>query len=187
MAQTLIRLTSPGVPDLYQGAEYWDLTLVDPDNRRPVDFAARRASLGGNEPAAELLAHWHDGRIKQRIIARALAFRSAQELLFADGSYEPLRVEGPACEHVVAFARALGKRACIVVVPRLSVPLLDPNGVLPLIPEPAWNDTYVMLPRTLADKPWSNVMTGERLQAGGNSLPVGKILGVLPVALMGAI
>ncbi len=188
LSQTLIRLTGPGVPDLYQGTEYWDLTLVDPDNRRPVDFDARRASLGGQEPAADLLAHWHDGRIKQRVIARALAFRAAQEALFADGTYEPLRVEGPAAEHVIAFARVLDDRICVTLATRLPVPLLDADATLPLVPVAAWNETFVSLPKTVADRRWSDVLTGNAAHAdGGASLPVGAALGTLPVALLEAL
>ena len=98
LTQTLLRLTSPGVPDLYQGTEFWDFSLVDPDNRRPVDYAARAAprSTAGKAPPARCSAHWRDGRVKQAIIARALAFRAARAGPVHARRYMPLRVEGPA-------------------------------------------------------------------------------------------
>ena len=109
LAQTLLKLTVPGVPDIYQGTEFWDFSLVDPDNRRPVDFAARAAGLDA-APLADLAAHWRDGRIKQAVIARTLALRRERPALFADGSYEPIAVRGEHADRVIAFARRLGNR-----------------------------------------------------------------------------
>lgn len=116
LAQTLLRLTAPGVPDLYQGAELWDLSLVDPDNRRPVDFARRQSLLGTASAPA-----WRDGAIKQALIQRGLALRRAIPALFADGSYEPIAVDGPLADHVVAFVRRHGADAILVAVPRLPM------------------------------------------------------------------
>jgi (1->4)-alpha-D-glucan 1-alpha-D-glucosylmutase len=114
LAQLALKLTVPGMPDLYQGCEYWDFSLVDPDNRQPVDFAARRKSLGATD-LATATASWRDGRIKQLVAHRLLMLRRTQPALFATGSYEP--IEGP--DHVVAFCRRLGADAVWVVVPRL--------------------------------------------------------------------
>jgi len=125
LAQVVLKLTVPGVPDLYQGTEYWDFSLVDPDNRGPVDFAARRASLGTTS-VATALACWRDGRIKQLVIHRLLALRRAKPKLFTDGTYEP--IEAP--EHLVAFRRHQGTETVHVVVPRLAGCLsLDPGQI----------------------------------------------------------
>jgi (1->4)-alpha-D-glucan 1-alpha-D-glucosylmutase len=114
LSQLVLKLTAPGVPDLYQGTEYWDFSLVDPDNRRPVDFAARRRSLDGTSIATAITS-WRDGRIKQLAAHRLLALRRAKPDLFADGSYEPL----DSGDHVVAFRRQRGADAVVVAVPRL--------------------------------------------------------------------
>src|SRR5712691_3125493 len=94
LAQVLLKLTVPGVPDIYQGTEYWDLSLVDPDNRRPVDFSVREKSLSSTL-IAELATNWRDGRIKQAAIARILAVRKAAPQLLAEGGYLPIPVKGP--------------------------------------------------------------------------------------------
>jgi maltooligosyltrehalose synthase len=120
LAQTLLRLTAPGVPDLYQGTELWDFSFVDPDNRRPVDFALRQKMLG----AETTLAAWRDGAIKQRLIVQTLALRAALPDLFADGSYEPVTVEGRFAEHIVAFVRRHKSDAILTVVPRLPGALI---------------------------------------------------------------
>ena len=123
LAQTLLRLTAPGVPDLYQGTELWDFSLVDPDNRRPVDFALRQKLLG----AETTPANWRDGAIKQRLIVRALALRDALSDLFVHGSYEPVSVEGRLADNVVAFVRRHKSDAILTVVPRLPTTLIrDP-------------------------------------------------------------
>jgi (1->4)-alpha-D-glucan 1-alpha-D-glucosylmutase len=126
LAQALLKLTAPGVPDIYQGTEYWDFSLVDPDNRSPVDFAMRRRSLGKNSAAAlvaALAADWADGRIKQAMIARVLAVRKKMPHLFADGSYVPLEAAGPFAGHVFAFARILGNSAAVVAICRCCASL----------------------------------------------------------------
>ena len=106
LAQTLLKLTAPGVPDTYQGCELWDLSLVDPDNRRPVDFELRRAFSSKRADAGALLASWRDGRIKQHVVARTLALRRRHPELFETGHYEPLEAEGALADRVVAFAAA---------------------------------------------------------------------------------
>jgi len=133
LAQALLKLTVPGVPDFYQGAELWDLSLVDPDNRCMVDFPSRIAALDADRSPVELAASWRDGRIKQAVIHRALAYRRSQPELFARGSYQPLEVSGALADHVVAFTRSYKDVQCVVVVPRLcsSLPtslLLDADA-----------------------------------------------------------
>jgi maltooligosyltrehalose synthase len=131
LAQTLLRLTVPGVPDLYQGTELWDLSLVDPDNRRPVDYALREKLLG--------TASWRDGSIKQALIVQALGLRKTLPDLFAKGSYEPVAVRGPLADHVVAFLRRHDSDVLVVAVPRL------PTGLA--VDQLA--DTFLALPAAL--------------------------------------
>jgi (1->4)-alpha-D-glucan 1-alpha-D-glucosylmutase len=140
LAQTLLRLTAPGVPDLYQGTELWDFSLVDPDNRRPVDFARRQQMLGTTPE----LASWRDGAVKQRLIAQALALRTALPKVFADGSYEPVAVEGRFADHVVAFLRRCGSDVILTVVPRLPQGLIANTADLSL----DLADTRLTLPAT---------------------------------------
>ncbi len=140
LAQTLLRLTVPGVPDLYQGTELWDLSLVDPDNRRPVDFALRQKMLGTETPAT-----WRDGALKQALIVRGLALRLAMPDLFANGSYEPVAVQGRLADRIVAFLRRHGADAILTVVPRLPAGLGRMHAQLSL--EPAGlADTVLALP-----------------------------------------
>lgn len=149
LVQTLLRLTTPGVPDLYQGNEYWDFSLVDPDNRRPVDYALRRRTLDDATPVAELLAHWRDGRIKQALIARVLDCRQAHAELFRRGAYLPLTVQGRHADKVIAFARLGEGEHAVVVAPRLASGLLG-GAVTPLIPAQNWDDTRLVLPFALS-------------------------------------
>jgi (1->4)-alpha-D-glucan 1-alpha-D-glucosylmutase len=143
LAQTLLRLTVPGVPDLYQGAELWDLSLVDPDNRRPVDFALRHTLLGTKSPTT-----WRDGALKQALIVRALGLRAALPQLFARGSYEPVSVEGRLADHVVAFLRRHDSDAMLVVVPRLTAALSTVPTQLAFEPREL-ADTRLVLPAGL--------------------------------------
>ncbi|MBD8682638.1 malto-oligosyltrehalose synthase [Pseudomonas sp. CFBP 13719] len=145
LVQTLLRMTVPGIPDLYQGAEYWDFSLVDPDNRRPVDYAARERSLDARPAVSELLQNWHDGRIKQAMIQRTLQARAAHPALFRDGSYQKLDVQGVHAERIHAFARVLDGATAVVIVPRLASGLLGDTQT-PLIEASAWGDTRVVLP-----------------------------------------
>jgi malto-oligosyltrehalose synthase len=115
LAQTLLRMTVPGVPDLFQGTELWDFSLVDPDNRRPVDFALREKLLG--------TAAWRNGALKQTLISQALGLRKALPDLFAKGSYEPVVAQGPLADHVVAFLRRYEGNALLAAVPRLPTRL----------------------------------------------------------------
>ena len=133
LQQTLLRLTAPGVPDLYQGTEWWDLSLVDPDNRRPVDYVARARMLDATQTikdARTLLTQWHDGGIKQHVIHRALALRNAAPALFLDGAYLPLEVVGVHARSILAFARHDGTAWSITVVTRLATRLLGVDAQL---------------------------------------------------------
>ena len=195
LGQTLVKLTAPGVPDFYQGSELWDLNLVDPDNRRPVDWGERlrlldevlTALAAGRDRAAfadELVKTKADGRVKLFVIHQGLAFRRAHRALFETGAYRPLEVRGAYAEHVCAFARVADGAAAVTVIPRL----LARRGVdaVPLGVE-YWADTWVELPRELAGR-FANALTGERLAtvpAGEDArLLLAEILGTFPVALL---
>ena len=182
LAQTLLRCATPGIPDLYQGTEFWDLSLVDPDNRRPVDFDARRAALSDGAGPDTLLPHWHDGRVKQAVIHRILSLRTRHPALFAQGDYLPLEVEGEHAEKVFAFARRHGDLVAVGVVTRLAYGLI---GETPLVPADAWGDTALVLPPSLSTTELHDVLTGENRPLSGRSVPVATLLDCLPVALLG--
>jgi malto-oligosyltrehalose synthase len=181
LVQTLLRLTVPGVPDLYQGTEFWDFSLVDPDNRRAVDFEARMQGLTAAEPIDALLPHWRDGRIKQALIARLLDARRRQPRLFAAGSYEPIAASGPRAEHVVAFLRRLDDTALVVIAARrMAEPLL--GAAEPSVAASFWEGTTIPLPqgvrcgRHLRTKPGSE----------GNVVALDELLSPLPFAVIEA-
>ena len=130
LSRTVLKIASPGVADFYQGTELWDLSLVDPDNRRPVDYTSRREKLSSLEPLLsgrgageaglrELLEHWEDGRLKLFVTAKALRYRRDHADLFLKGSYAPLEVHGRSAERFIAFRRAYGAEEAVVIVPRL--------------------------------------------------------------------
>ena len=184
LSQAMLRLTAPGIPDLYQGTEFWDFSLVDPDNRRPVDFAAREAALAAGEHPAELLAHWRDGRVKQAVIARALALRARCPGLFTQGSYAALKVEGPAADHVFALMRVHEGRAAIAVASRLATRL----GLrdTPLLPAAAWEGTAIIVPRNIIGRRLVDALAAENGN-GAEARPridVAALLDRLPVALL---
>ncbi len=185
LTQTLLKLVAPGIPDIYQGTEFWDLSLVDPDNRRPVDFTARREALAklGERDAGALVADWRSGAIKMRLVQTGLAVRAGMPELFAKGAYMPLTAEGPLAKHVVAFARQLGDDAVIAVAPRLPLGLLQGQSV-PLIPPEAWADTAIALPAELAERGWRNLLDGGDHPPGAR-LRLGEVLRDSPVALLG--
>lgn len=148
LTQCLLRMSVPGIPDLYQGAEFWDFSLVDPDNRSPVDFAAREAALDHAPSAADLIENWRDGRIKQWVIAQVLALRAVHSNLFRYGDYQPLEVEGDQAERVIAFARQYRDDYLVVIAPRLTANLLGNSAGLHLPPE-QWGNTCVRLPSAI--------------------------------------
>jgi (1->4)-alpha-D-glucan 1-alpha-D-glucosylmutase len=183
LAQTVLRLTTPGVPDLYQGTELWDGSLVDPDNRRPVDYTERDALLNANPGPAALLGSWQTGQIKQSIIARILAFRAAAPALFAEGQYTPLRVEGPASDHVLAFLRQHGSEAALIAVTRLPAKLLS-DSTLPLVPPHAWHGTRIALPHHLAGRTMSAILGCANPAAHRARIAVEDLFANLPVAVL---
>jgi (1->4)-alpha-D-glucan 1-alpha-D-glucosylmutase len=182
LAQTLLKLTVPGVPDTYQGCELWDLSLVDPDNRRPVDFELRRTYLEQRADPTALLASWQDGRIKQHVIARTLALRRRYPDLFKTGAYEPIEPVGDLADRVIAFARRTEQTAIIVVVPRLIAALLLGRD-LPCPAPAAWGDTRLELPPAFAGRKLLNRLSERPVPTSG-WLAVADALADLPVALL---
>ncbi|EPM44457.1 malto-oligosyltrehalose synthase [Pseudomonas syringae] len=158
LAQTLLRLSVPGVPDLYQGTEFWDFSLVDPDNRRPVDYAARQKALAQDASAADLLSNWQDGRIKQALISKVLNLRAQYPVLFSEGSYKPLEIKGSHADQVMAFARETQGVRAVIVVPRISSELLG-TAQTPLINAANWGDTRIMLPFADSDSDWKGLFS----------------------------
>lgn len=182
LAQCLLRMTTPGVPDLYQGNEYWDFSLVDPDNRRPVDYGARRASLDDRAPLAELLAHWRDGRVKQALVARVLDSRQARPELFGRGAYLPLTAQGRHADKVLAFARLGDGERAIVIVPRLASALLG-SAATPLIPAQNWDDTRLVLPFALSPANCSGLFGGGAVTPS-RELMLSTVLAEFPVNVL---
>jgi (1->4)-alpha-D-glucan 1-alpha-D-glucosylmutase len=182
LAQTLLKLTVPGVPDTYQGCELWDLTLVDPDNRRPIDYDLRHAYLEQEVEPATLLTHWRDGRIKQHVVALALALRRHHPELFAAGSYEPLQVSGNLSDRAIAFARRLEQTTLIVIVPRLIAALLQERD-RPCPPVGAWGDACVALPEGFSGN-LIDQLTGKPAVTGSGTIAIGDALAELPVAML---
>jgi (1->4)-alpha-D-glucan 1-alpha-D-glucosylmutase len=201
LGQTLLKLTVPGIPDLYQGTELWDLSLVDPDNRRPVDFARRRvllealtariaadraAGADATDLCRELLADWPDGRVKLYLTHRALTLRRGRARLFALGAYRALGADGPRADHLIALARTDGADAVVVAVPRLTARLGGLTGSL-LLGEAAWEQTTIGLGEDLAgayrDRFTGLELTSER-RDGLAVLPAGRLFARFPVALL---
>ncbi len=178
LAQTLLKLTAPGVPDIYQGNEIWDFSLVDPDNRRPVDYAQRRRMLESLSAASpeQLLGGWPDGRIKLFLTHRMLHFRRGHAELFRRGSYVPLPTTGALADCCVAFARELEAQWIIVIAPRLSS-----RVGFPPIGE-RWQDTAVQLPESLALSAGREVFSGRSLQVSERKLNVAEAMAALPFA-----
>jgi (1->4)-alpha-D-glucan 1-alpha-D-glucosylmutase len=177
LAQTLLKLTVPGVPDVYQGQELWDFSLVDPDNRRPVDFAMRQRlaeAVCGATPA-DLARGWQDGREKLLVAARLLGLRRDQPELFASGDYQPLEIgEGRNADRLCAFSRSHAGVALVVAVPRLVYGLFRDG-------EPAdWGTTELALPST---GPWRNVFTGAVFD-GRDRIGAAELFADFPVAVL---
>jgi (1->4)-alpha-D-glucan 1-alpha-D-glucosylmutase len=197
LCQTLIKITAPGVPDFYQGTELWDFSLVDPDNRRPVNFAERSRLLEDViEYEAEdtrallrrLLATWRSGQLKMYLTAKALTFRTSRAELFRCGDYIPLNAIGEKREQVVAFARAGHGEWAVVAAPRLAATLCSSRR--PWVSPAAWEDTALPLPpRT--PKQWVNILTGEIVTASrtgsARSLECRALFSRFPVALLSGI
>ncbi|MGE5651324.1 MAG: malto-oligosyltrehalose synthase [Bacillota bacterium] len=182
LAQTVLRMTSPGVPDLYQGTEFWDFSLVDPDNRRPVDYAERRRALQGGETSIAGVDGWQSGRLKQQIIRCTLQLRAREHELFFHGDYQPLDIAGAQGSHAIGFARRQKDRTAIVLATHLSARMLGEDG-LPVVPADAWQDTAAELPFA-AHSTWMDVYTGRTLRVSSGKLRLRDALALLPVALL---
>ncbi|MBU7584005.1 MAG: malto-oligosyltrehalose synthase [Nostoc sp. TH1S01] len=186
LSQTLLKITAPGVPDFYQGTELWDFSLVDPDNRRPVDFELRRSYLSTIQAQIktdildcipELLTQKTDGRIKLFLTLQALKARTKYLSLFQNGEYQPLQVHGTHANHIIAFARQHDKQTAIAIVPRFLTSLIPPGQ--PPLGESVWQDTHLKLPT----KTWQNLLTHQTLQTR-DTLPISQALSHFPVALL---
>jgi len=186
LSQLLVKIGSPGVADFYQGSELWDLRLVDPDNRQPVNFTLRaerlRALAEPGEAVHDQLADWRSGSLKLFLAKVALEFRRVHAQLFLKGKYIPLAIEGTHKDCVFAFARHYRRAWALFVVPRLTTRLVKdftmPLGELP------WSDTFISLPSS-APGNWTNLFTNEiSTSASATQLPVGAVLRGFPAALL---
>jgi (1->4)-alpha-D-glucan 1-alpha-D-glucosylmutase len=197
LAQTLLKLTVPGVPDIYQGCELWDFSLVDPDNRRPVDYALRQQYLAELQQRCQeetrlglvqdLLRTRIDGRIKLYVIWQTLTLRRAQAAVFCDGAYLPLEVQGRHAAHVCAFARVHATAEIVVVVPRLYTRLLPQAHDLPLGVD-TWGDTSVVMAGSLRGGQYRQLFTGRVVESrrvdGVSALSLATVLAHFPVAVL---
>ncbi|KPJ69510.1 maltooligosyl trehalose synthase [candidate division WOR-1 bacterium DG_54_3] len=191
LSQLLLKITNPGVPDFYQGTELWDLNLVDPDNRRPVDFALRQRLLEEIKEKEkdkekvlsfinEMLMNKEDGRVKMFLMCRVLKARKEQLGVFEQGEYLPLKVKGKYKDHVIAFARRDKKSWVVAIAPRFFASLIK-EGQAPIGPQ-VWEDTEVLLPPA-APKRWSEKISGQDL-AFERRIALGSALSVFPVGLL---
>ena len=182
LSQAMLRMTCPGICDLYQGTEYWDFSLVDPDNRRPVDYPARERSLEAAGDPADLMPHWRDGRVKQAIIARTLALREAAPDLFTKGVYTPLQLEGAAAHHILAFVRSYEGKAAVVLTTRLPASL-GLEGATPLVQPSQWRETSVQMPRNLLGRSLVDRLGNAPDATVAPTMDLQPLLSRLPVAL----
>jgi (1->4)-alpha-D-glucan 1-alpha-D-glucosylmutase len=193
LSQTLVKICAPGAPDFYQGSELWEFTLVDPDNRRPVDFACREKMLSELERAAEedlpglaeaLLAAWPDPRVKLFLIWRALGLRNRRPALFLEGDYTPLAAEGERSEHLLGFARRHEEQWMIMLAPRLPQSLGDrPLDAM----RSGWGRTVISLPEE-APRAWTCAWTGKRFETArgkpAGRLPLDDLFRSFPAVLL---
>jgi (1->4)-alpha-D-glucan 1-alpha-D-glucosylmutase len=187
LANTLLRLTAPGIPDIYNGAELWELSLVDPDNRRPVNFATRSAELEGlaGRGIPDLLANWQCGAVKQYVIQQTLNLRRHQPEVFRAGEYIPVEVVGPQADRVIAFARHAGMAWSIVVAVRFPAKLVRAQGLS--LDKRSLANVEVTFPVS-GPRRWSNLFAGKNLEVpAGGRVAVSHILGSFPVALLSAL
>ena len=192
LAQVLLKIISPGVPDFYQGTELWDFSLVDPDNRRPVDFRKRKKLLNSlsqqevqdrQSLLQQILHSWQDGQVKLYATYKALNARKSCPDVFQYGGYIPLEIVGQRREHICAFGRHTKEKWVIVVAPRLLTKLVK-VGEIPAGPR-VWQDDILLLPDGTPEQ-WHNVFTEEHLNASdlGRKLLLSDILNTFPVALL---
>lgn len=199
LSQVLLKLASPGVPDCYQGAELWEFSLVDPDNRRPVDFELRAQMLAELRRARDrddvdridllrgLMESWKDGRIKLYLIQEGLRHRRAHAAVYLEGDYVPLDCGGSNRSRLCAFARLYQDQAVVAVVPCLTVGLAEPSDHGAWGDE-VWRDTWVTVPSWKSGSVYRNIFTGECLetltQDERQVLPIGRVLNHCPVGLL---
>jgi (1->4)-alpha-D-glucan 1-alpha-D-glucosylmutase len=197
LAHTLLKAASPGIPDFYQGTELWDFSLVDPDNRRPVDFEIRAAMLkelqaaelerGPRALARELLETMNDGRVKLFLIWKLLSHRRAHRTVFELGKYLPIEVHGQQSDNVCAFERYNDDKTLIAVAPRFFTRLAAQSRGL-LLGADVWEDTRLVIPFESTGRLYRNILTGERLVTslweGKTSFPLAAVLADFPVALL---
>jgi len=199
LGQTLLKMTSPGIPDFYQGTEMWDFSLVDPDNRRPVNFDLRKELLTAlkkkiespgvdlKEFAKDLIRRWKDGTPKLYVIYKTLNYRKQNDLLFRDGSYVPLESEGNLKEYVCAFARQKEEKTVLVIVPRFLTHLIRDTDEAPL-GEHVWEESWVVLPKEINGGIFRNLFTNEIIEKvkrnGEDLLSLGKVFTNFPVAML---
>lgn len=197
LAQLLVKITAPGIPDCYQGTELWEFSLVDPDNRRPVDFARRAAMLQDCQDSAEeqgidrlalvrrLMESWEDGRIKLYLLHRGLRHRREHATLYLDGDYVPLECHGPRQSNICAFARLHQEQAIVTVIPRLSAELVPAASAAV---GDVWQETRLTVPSWKAGSHYINLLTGQRLdtitEEGRQVLSLSQVLRDCPVGLL---
>jgi (1->4)-alpha-D-glucan 1-alpha-D-glucosylmutase len=189
LAQLVLKATCPGVPDFYQGTELWDLSLVDPDNRRPVNYEVRERMLGHLDElaaqqgaaavAGEVTRDISDGAVKLWTMAQVLRLRRAEHALFRHGSYVPLHASNAAEQYVIAHARRYEEKTVIVAVPRFACSLMRGEVALPL--GTAWKDWVLPVPSELHGS-HRNIFTGETI-AAETALPLAQVFGSYPVAV----
>jgi (1->4)-alpha-D-glucan 1-alpha-D-glucosylmutase len=193
LSQTLLKLVCPGVPDVYQGNELWDLSLVDPDNRRPIDYDRRRRVLEkvrklGSAPDPLsircMIEQPQSGAVKTYVISKALCVRKQCPDLFQKGEYLSLEIKGAKANHLVAFVRRLDGRSLLVVAPRLIATLLGDSTVPPIGPN-LWQDTNIHLPNWASSQSYRNIFTDEvfHISQSGDAIAVSELLGKFPVGL----
>lgn len=190
LSQTVLKMTAPGLPDFYQGSELWDFSLVDPDNRRPVDFSGRAQILkeiAGNGHRAgyikKILDTPQDGRIKLFLIRQLCSLRHKYSDLFAKGTYVPCKVGGEHRRSLIAFLRTLGEQAVLVAVPRMATRLVK-EGQMPL-GDDIWKNTEVLLPALYREREWENaIVSGEAAVSGFGPLKAGRLFAEFPVAVI---
>jgi len=180
LTQTLLKFASPGVPDIYQGNEIWEYSLVDPDNRRPVDYKRRREMLDALRKAKpeELLQNWPDGRIKMFLTQRVLRLRNEHVGFFQGGNYLPISASGIFADSCVSFARELDRHWIVVIAPRLSSRIgFPPVGN-------RWKDTTVDLPETLSLEHAHDLFTCRELPREGRRISLADAMSILPFAVI---
>ncbi|MGV3773188.1 MAG: malto-oligosyltrehalose synthase [Verrucomicrobiales bacterium] len=189
LSQTLLKIASPGVPDFYQGCELWDFSMVDPDNRRPVDYQLRQQMLVQINKASpinirELLQNWQSGAVKMFVIAKALAARKQHAQIFTHGSYKPVAVDGLYKDHICAFARTWNGRSIVVAAPRFIYTLVEGEEKLPV--GSIWGDCSLRLPAIENQGRFRNVFTGDMISQSGadGSLKVADLFATFPLALL---